>query len=238
MMGDCCQLPFFSLNNAQLLQQLTSNTLEGFTIDQLKSKRFCQFSEFQDRSVTCETETNLSSSLGLAKIESDYYFPDNLPDVLHDINEPLFKIMCMNINSIPQKYENFLEEFEKLLCSNIDVFGFCETKLNSDIEHLYELPNYHMFNNNVSRNKGGVTLYIHSQHKAIVRHDLTILTTHTETLFVEISKKQGNLLIGIIYRRPHTSMDDFLNYMNETLSTVQKETKKVYLMGDFNLDLL
>ena len=51
--------------------------------------------------------------------------------------------------------------------------------------------------------------------------------------------KSKNLIIGCIYRHPHsTNLDEFIVYMKACLDKLQKENKEVYITGDFNIDLL
>ena len=47
--------------------------------------------------------------------------------------------------------------------------------------------------------------------------------------------------VGTIYRHPHDNNDifnDFLTYLESTISKISKENKTIYLCGDFNSDLL
>ena len=46
-----------------------------------------------------------------------------------------------------------------------------------------------------------------------------------------------NLLIGVLYRA-HTDIDKFVNEVDPMLQTIVKENKDIYIMGDFNIDLL
>ena len=74
------------------------------------------------------------------------------------------------------------------------------------------------------------------------RNDLNIYKSHhLESIFVEvILPKRPNIIIGCIYR--HSSMDICIfndHYLNPLLEKLSKENdKKVFLVGDFNIDLL
>ena len=61
-----------------------------------------------------------------------------------------------------------------------------------------------------------------------------------ESTFVKLSiQKKSNIIVGVIYR--HSSMDltDFnCNYLNELLENIYKEQKSVFLLKDFNVNLL
>ena len=61
-----------------------------------------------------------------------------------------------------------------------------------------------------------------------------------ESTFVKLSiQKKSNIIVGVIYR--HSSMDftDFnCNYLNERLENTSKEQKSVFLLKDFDVNLL
>ena len=57
-----------------------------------------------------------------------------------------------------------------------------------------------------------------------------------ESIFIEIINKKG---IGCIYKYPKSAIDEFNNqFLSPMLEKVSHENKEVYLMGDFNINLL
>ena len=45
--------------------------------------------------------------------------------------------------------------------------------------------------------------------------------------------------MGVIYRHPSMDLTDFnCNYLNKLLENISKEQKSVFLLGDFNVNLL
>ena len=46
------------------------------------------------------------------------------------------------------------------------------------------------------------------------------------------------MLCGCAYRPPNTNADKFNDYTNQTVEKVSKESKLIFLMGDFNINLL
>ena len=82
-------------------------------------------------------------------------------------------------------------------------------------------------------------MFIHDSLNARERSDLPVVSTTCESLFVEINvPDHKNIIIAVIYRDPHTNIIDFNNYMSECLQTLSKEHKDIYIMGDFNINLL
>ena len=56
--------------------------------------------------------------------------------------------------------------------------------------------------------------------------------------WIEIqSPKNVNIICGVIYRQ-HNSPERFLTYFEETIEKMSASGKLIYLMGDFNINLL
>ena len=50
--------------------------------------------------------------------------------------------------------------------------------------------------------------------------------------------KNKNMIIGTIYRPPTSDVDTFINQIDSVLNKISQENKHIYLMGDYNLDLV
>ena len=84
---------------------------------------------------------------------------------------------------------------------------------------------------------GGVAFYLNDKLKFKIRNDISI--RDTETLFIEILNKQNkNIIIGLIYRPPGNPLDTFFDDLDAYIHILSTENKHIYLMGDFNIDLL
>ena len=61
-----------------------------------------------------------------------------------------------------------------------------------------------------------------------------------ESTFIEIvNPKKSNIIVGVIYRHPSMDLNDFnCNYLNQLLENISKEKKSIFLLGDFNVNLL
>jgi len=59
-----------------------------------------------------------------------------------------------------------------------------------------------------------------------------------ETLFIEIKNQEVNLVVGVVYRRPHTDFKHFLDKMKEIIEVISEENKHCIITGDFNVNLL
>ena len=63
---------------------------------------------------------------------------------------------------------------------------------------------------------------------------------HLESVFTEIcNKNEKNIIIGCIYKHPSMDLHEFNeDYLDPLMEKILSEDKEVFLMGDFNIDLL
>ena len=47
-----------------------------------------------------------------------------------------------------------------------------------------------------------------------------------------------NIIVGIVYRSPNQSVDEFLTKINESLGRISRENKICFLLGDFSINLM
>ena len=58
-------------------------------------------------------------------------------------------------------------------------------------------------------------------------------------MFAEINRtKQKNEIVGIFYRPTHSNFIEFLCDLDQVLGKIDKENKLVFLMDDWNLNLI
>ena len=103
---------------------------------------------------------------------------------------------------------------------------------------MFHFQDYEFLRADRSHGKGGgVGIYIHNQLKFKLRPDLHI--SGSEDIFIEIiNSKSKNIIVGTIYRPPNNEIDLFLHDIDDGLHKILQENKNVYLMGDYNIDLL
>ena len=54
-----------------------------------------------------------------------------------------------------------------------------------------------------------------------------------------LNPKKSNIIVGVIYRHLPMYFTDFnCNYLNKLLENISKEQKSIFLLGDFNVNLL
>ena len=72
-------------------------------------------------------------------------------------------------------------------------------------------------------------------------NDLNIYKKNeVESTFIEIvNPRKSNMIVGVIYRHPSMDLNNFnCNYLNKLLKNISKEQKSIFLLGDFDVNLL
>ena len=79
----------------------------------------------------------------------------------------------------------------------------------------------------------------------IIYHDLNndlniYKKSELESTFIEIvNPKKSNIIVGTIYRHPSMDLTEFnISYLNKLLENISREQISVFLLGDFNANLL
>ena len=122
-------------------------------------------------------------------------------------------VLSLNISSFPEHINEFLDQC--LPSPDLfDIMGFTETKLSNDIQNLHSIPNFSHYCNNRSRNSGGVALYIKNKYTSYARPELTFLEDYIESVFIEIKAQPNNIIVGQIYRRPKTNINNFMEKLS------------------------
>ena len=150
-------------------------------------------------------------------------------------------IFHMNIASL-SKHKEELEAALSLLDFQFDIIGITETKILKGVTPIISpsLDGYTIVSTPTESTKGGTSIYIKKPLVFDRRDDLEKIMykpKELESVFIELAGKK-NQIYGCIYRHPCMDIDDFNEYLKNLLKKVEREKKLVYLMGDFNLDLL
>ena len=84
---------------------------------------------------------------------------------------------------------------------------------------------------------GGVVLYIKEDIQYKVINSIPD-SSDFQTIFVEIENPHSrNVVVGVTYRPPYSSIDSFTNYLETCLDSLTRNNKHIYLMGNFNINL-
>ena len=177
-------------------------------------------------------------------INCDYYLEDGFAQKSSKlcVNDKGFSLMHLNIRSVPKNLSQFYN-YSQGLKFTFSVVGLSETWLNESTRDLYNIDGYQHFS--LVREKkrgGGVSLFVQNDYNVIARTDLDVMSDEIEALFIELHKDETKLtknsIIGIVYRPPAQDVNDFNDKLTEILFKVKNENKILYIMGDYNLNIL
>ena len=173
----------------------------------------------------------------------EYYLEDRFNKEVenNDIDAKLLSCLHVNIRSVPKNLEYF-DTFLSSIHHVFTVIGMSETWLKDSNAELYDLDGYkHEYLCRQGGKKGGgVSLFVKTNTDIARRNDLCINDVHVECLVVEImSRGQAcNILTGVVYRPPNADIGKFNESISDILNRMKSENKTIYLLGDFNINLL
>ena len=173
----------------------------------------------------------------------EYYTEGSFNNPLADLNinsndRDNLALLYLNIHSISYKLDRFSNFFGSVALKFF-VIGISETWLD-DSSHSCEIRGFNFIHNHgVGRTGGGVGLYLADYLEFKHRADLVFSKDCAESLFVEINRTKGkNIVIGVIYRPPDCKLRDFILELAQLVSVISEENKTVFLMSDWNLNLM
>ena len=225
--------PFSHLNNFEFLHLLASNCPS--TIDSLPS--FDILSKLSSMPNLSDFDNN---NMLPNPVNSAYRYLEDFVSIANDLTNPSFSIFHTNISSLEAHFEE-LQSTLHTINLPFDVIGITETR--EQKQHSFKknvkLDNYQMFSKPTNSSLGGVALYVNRNLNYCERSDLSYVCDEFETIWIEIkNKKTKNILCSCIYRHPWSN-PDILKYHLETLfQRISRENKTVFLIGDFNVNLL
>ena len=154
------------------------------------------------------------------------------------IDDNYFSNLFLNIDGNRSNFDSFLTEIKRF-DKTFSVIGLAETNIFECNKGLYEIPGYnscYQSKNGFKHSGSGVALYIHNTYNFVVNQKISTVTDNLEAVFVNITNTEQPITVGTLYRPPNGNKAEFINEFNNMLSNMPKH--KVFLMGDFNMDLL
>ena len=185
-----------------------------------------------------------SDSHYIQNLNCDYYLEEKFIKEIEDYSTRgnHLSLFHLNIKSLSKHYDE-LQIFLKSLEHKFSIVGLTETWLDENKHDLYDLPDYNcIYRYRAGRRGGGVSLCLRNGIPHTSRNDLEYFDSEMESVFIEIESTvfdtKSNIIVGVTYRMPDSSVDVFNKRMCDILNVVTKEKKICYLIGDLNIDLL
>ena len=188
-----------------------------------------------ERPISFDHEPELESELS-HHVNCDYTFSKNLKSKVDCHSDDCFSLLHLNIRSLRKNFD----EFQTLLTTasvKFTAIGITETWCNENTPtELYNIDNYAYTHICRETTGGGVGLYVSNDVDFSIRHELCCTTPELEALFVEVHDTKS--IIGCVYRPPNISISVFQEKLESILEVIDNEKRDVYIMGDYNIDLL
>ena len=146
----------------------------------------------------------------------------------------------MNIRSL---FCHFDELYSMLVNLNISfgVVAVSETwdSVAKPLSTNVDIPGYTFLSSKSQSQNGGVGLYVKTSLDPVPRPELDTITDEFETVWAEIENpKDKNVLICCACRHPNTEIQHFTEYIQMSLSNPLAANISVFILGDFNINLL
>ena len=216
------EFPFNSLNNFELTNIL--ETPKNRISKLLKNNRF-------------EKYINTSTAKNLIEQHNCSYYDEI--ELCKKLQEGKFELTLLNMNI--RSLDKHCGELSALLQNLNFTFDFITISeigrrnienramtLKDKYNIEYKLPNKGMF--------GGVCILIRKDLKYHLRQDLEMKSEDVEDIWIETTIQNHKTIIGSIYRHPGTNIENFTHNIEITMNTIQKETGKAFICGDYNID--
>ena len=124
----------------------------------------------------------------------------------------------------------------KATADSVEKISAMKLSIDKELISNIDIPGYNFISEPSHSNAGGVAFYINDNLKYIIKLKYTKSTYDFEALWIEIeSVNQSNIICGVTYS---SNLDNFMDYINSTIESINQENKFCLFMGDFNIDLL
>ena len=138
-------------------------------------------------------------------------FNANLRKTFKNNTTPPFSIFFNNLDGNATNFDSIAVELKKY-DHKFSTIALCETNIDSSHKSLYNLEGYESIYQSKLSNKSkgsGLGLYIDEKFIYEELSDISICTPDIETLFVKITNCKEIITIGVVYRPPSGSFNNF-----------------------------
>ena len=150
-------------------------------------------------------------------------------------------LLHANIRSLKKNSKNVKNLIEPMQNSP-DVIGLTDTK-NPAANVNTSINGYSCCHTKTQSGAEGVAIYVKDRYEFERRDDLGLKMSGCENLWIDFTKSNRNVVVGVIYRHQFKDprgqlFSDFKKQFQKAVETVKKENKILYILGDLNCDFL
>ena len=175
-------------------------------------------------------------------INSNYDDIDQLQTLKEFTEKSSLSLFHLNTCSFSKNMDD-IEHLIQSTKNDFDIIAVSESRINKNKLPPIDIsiPNYTYEFCTTEANADGTLIYIRNHLSYKTRNDLKIYKSlQLESTFIEIcNPKKTNIIIGCIYKHPNMNNNEFNDdFLNELLDKISKENKTIFLLRDFNINLL
>ena len=236
-------LPFYKLTKTEFLHELENTN--KYIKERLTDSKFNKF--IQTHTPQSNLLTNKCKYLNVEEI-FEYINRTKKNHPAH-IGNTHTNVVHFNIRSLDKHFSELIS-FHEQTQHVFDYTGLSEIgKKNLESRKAFlQTMGYdlHYKESHLSKGGAGLITKLDTEHR--IRHDLVFenkkykkvnLVTESIWLEREFEDKKRNFIIGAVYRHPGSTaecLEDFTQQLNSIIQKIEKENKKVYIVGDLNID--
>ena len=178
----------------------------------------------------------IENDINTPEVQEYKLCPSDFDRKLNKLNDNSLSITHANIRSLNKNISELQLLYDHSLKFKFDIIALSEVWNVGNVNTL-PLRDYVLEVNcrQGDERGGGVGAYINNTlNYTLLDHHVT----HTESLWVRINKNSfEKIVIGIIYRKPNTDVDQFQSSLLGVLEEVNVGKSNIVLIGDFNVDI-
>jgi len=145
-------------------------------------------------------------------------------------------VLCVNIRSMRKNFK-LLELFLDSVKIRFGLIIITETWLTSSIDFSFCLPGYKCLSIYPNSNGGGIKVYHRDHYTVKLCEELTCVDELLELLSFSVVSTSQNVLFCCVYRPPSGDISTFNDIFFDKLFNVRVPSEKIFLCGDFNINL-
>ena len=217
----------------------TSELLDLYGVDLPSQLAFLRSYDVLSKLNKMPNMTDFDMDENLAHTINSRYMEISDHSKLQDTKDS-FSLFHLNIRSLSAHYDELLLLLSSFSLS-VDVTGISESEEQIDCGFLtnVNISGYTIHSTPTKSSAGWVALYVKSSLDYKPREDLSVCKDKFEMVGIEIlSTKSKNILCRCVYRHPNIDAQESVNYLDNLLQKLGKDNKHIYIMGDFNINLL
>ena len=173
-------------------------------------------------------------------VNSRYFDNDEIQSLKFSQKGNSLSLLHINACSLSKHFDD-LVYLLKCTNKNFDIIAVSETRISkkASLTSNINLNNYSFETTPTELTIGETMLYI--SIACLINHKLTLICIKNQlesTFFEIINSKMSNMVVGCVYKHPNMDVLDFNSLINQLLDKISKEQKQIFLLEDFNINLL